>query len=154
MLLYYYSINLSYVCVTPFSYLAPEVEYTSKGIGGTYGLPADCWSLGAVLHVMLVARFPEFERDADTGAVRLHLPPVLWDNISSQAKELLRGLMTPNPDLRMTAHATLLHPWLGNYAMDSSELQKIAAVSVQDFQAKGGAVAASGDNGALLNESG
>jgi calcium-dependent protein kinase len=39
-------------------YLAPEVEYTSKGLGGTYGLPADCWSLGAVLYVMLVARFP------------------------------------------------------------------------------------------------
>ncbi|RYY87281.1 hypothetical protein EON63_04245 [archaeon] len=44
-------------------YLAPEVEYTSKGLGGTYGLPADCWSLGAVLYVMLVARFPEFEQD-------------------------------------------------------------------------------------------
>lgn len=43
-------------------YLAPEVEFTSKGIGGTYGLPADCWSLGAVLYVMLVARFPEFEK--------------------------------------------------------------------------------------------
>ena len=42
---------------------APEVEYTSKGLGGTYGLPADCWSLGAVLYVMLVARFPEFEQD-------------------------------------------------------------------------------------------
>lgn len=37
-------------------YLAPEVEYTSKGLGGTYGLSADCWSLGAVLYVMLVAR--------------------------------------------------------------------------------------------------
>ena len=43
-------------------YLAPEVEYTSKGLGGTYGLAADCWSLGAVLYVMLVARFPEFEQ--------------------------------------------------------------------------------------------
>ena len=49
-------------------YLAPEVEYTSKGLGGTYGLPADCWSLGAVLYVMLVARFPEFEQDL-TGKV-------------------------------------------------------------------------------------
>lgn len=41
-------------------YLAPEVEFTSKGSGGTYGVAADCWSLGAVLYVMLVARFPEF----------------------------------------------------------------------------------------------
>eukprot|EP00128_Syssomonas_multiformis_P012359 Colp12_sorted_trinity150504_noHs@17730 len=44
-------------------YVAPEVEYTSKGLGGTYSFPADCWSLGAVLYVMLVARFPEFEQD-------------------------------------------------------------------------------------------
>ena len=54
-------------------YLAPEVEYTSKGLGGTYGLPADCWSLGAVLHVMLVARFPEFEVD-QSGRVQLRCP--------------------------------------------------------------------------------
>jgi hypothetical protein len=38
-----------------------EVELRAHGQGGTYGFPADCWSLGAVLHVMLVARFPEFD---------------------------------------------------------------------------------------------
>ena len=53
-------LTLSFI-ISP--YPAPEVEYTSKGLGGTYGLPADCWSLGAVLYVMLVARFPEFEQD-------------------------------------------------------------------------------------------
>ena len=39
-------------------YLAPEVE---KREGATYGVEVDCWSLGAVLYVMLVARFPEFD---------------------------------------------------------------------------------------------
>ncbi|CAN0253927.1 unnamed protein product, partial [Discosporangium mesarthrocarpum] len=42
------------------SYLAPEVELRGQGMGGTYGTPVDCWSLGAMLFVMLVARFPEF----------------------------------------------------------------------------------------------
>ena len=80
-------------------FLAPEVEYTSRGLGGTYGLPADCWSLGAVLYVMLVARFPEFEQDG-SGNVLLRLPPTLWDDVSSDAKDLIRLLMNTNPAAR------------------------------------------------------
>lgn len=43
------------------SYLAPEVEERKGGKGKPYGTPVDCWSLGAMLYVMLVARFPEFQ---------------------------------------------------------------------------------------------
>lgn len=43
------------------SYLAPEVEEKPSGRGKPYGTPVDCWSLGAMLYVMLVARFPEFQ---------------------------------------------------------------------------------------------
>lgn len=75
------------------------MEYTSRGLGGTYGLPADCWSLGAVLYVMLVARFPEFEQDG-SGNVLLRLPPTLWDDVSSDAKDLIRLLMNTNPAAR------------------------------------------------------
>ena len=64
-------------------YLAPEVEYTSKGLGGTYGLPADCWSLGAVLYVMLVARFPEFEQDI-TGKVSGWVGGWVGDTLTKQ----------------------------------------------------------------------
>lgn len=106
-------------------YLAPEVEYTSKGLGGTYGLPADCWSLGAVLYVMLVARFPEFEQDMN-GKVVLRLPPALWDDISTSAKELIRSLMNTNPAARCTAASALQHPWLGKYRVSEEELTKIA----------------------------
>ena len=106
-------------------YLAPEVEYTSKGLGGTYGLPADCWSLGAVLYVMLVARFPEFEQDMN-GKVVLRLPPALWDDISTNAKELIRSLMNTNPAARCTAASALQHPWLGKYRVSQEELTKIA----------------------------
>eukprot|EP01035_Chromulina_nebulosa_P018778 gene18778-24545_t len=106
-------------------YLAPEVEYTSKGLGGTYGLPADCWSLGAVLYVMLVARFPEFEQD-NTGKVVVKLTPALWDGISTPAKELIRGLMNTNQSARLTAAAALQHPWLSEYRMTTQELSMIS----------------------------
>lgn len=105
-------------------YLAPEVEYTSKGLGGTYGLPADCWSLGAVLYVMLVARFPEFEQDAH-GKVVVKLPPVLWNNISSEAKDLIRALMNTNPAARLSMHGVLQHPWMGKYMASGDELVRV-----------------------------
>lgn len=110
-------------------YLSPEVEYTSKGLGGTYGLPADCWSLGAVLYVMLVARFPEFEHDPATDKIVLRLPPQLWDDISPEAKHLVRALMNTNPNARMTTREVLLHSWLGPYRSTPGELDALQLAS-------------------------
>ena len=112
-------------------YLAPEVEFTAKGQGGTYGSPVDCWSLGAVLYVMLVARFPEFERDPhNPQRITLKLPPALWGNISEEAKDLIRGLMRYDPDERLTAREAMEHPWLRQYrVLPSPRARKVAAVS-------------------------
>eukprot|EP00605_Chrysophyceae_sp_TOSAG23-4_P001256 GSChrysophyteH1.ASY1.ANO1.1367.1 assembled CDS len=107
-------------------YLSPEVEYTSKGLGGTYGLPADCWSLGAVLYVMLVARFPEFKQEPDSKKVVLKLPPALWSNISVPAKDLVNRLMDTNQVTRLTTGGALLHDWLGRYRSSPAELQAVA----------------------------
>lgn len=93
-------------------YLAPEVEITAKGEGQTYGLPADCWGLGAVLYVMLVARFPEFDRKNDRVSVKM--PEQLWASKSSDVKNLIKSLMTFEPEQRMTAKQSLRHPWLGD----------------------------------------
>lgn len=111
-------------------YLAPEVEFTSKGLGGTYGLPADCWSLGAVLYVMLVARFPEFEQDP-TGKVVLKLPQALWSHITPEAKALVNGLMNTNQYARLTSAAALQQEWLGSYRMTGEQLGKQAAAVVE-----------------------
>lgn len=43
------------------------------------------------------------------------LPPVLWSEISSEAKELIRGLMNTNPKARLTMANVLMHPWLKEY---------------------------------------
>lgn len=101
-------------------YLAPEVEFTAKGLGGTYGTPADCWGLGAVLYVMLVARFPEFDRSNNT--MTLRLPEALWATKSESVKSLIKSLMTYDPEKRMTARKALQHPWLGPYAETEDSL--------------------------------
>jgi serine/threonine protein kinase len=104
-------------------YLAPEVEFTAKQLGGTYGPPADCWSLGAVLYVMLVARFPEFDHNVGhTGRLVLRLPPALWSDKSSEAKLLIQGLMCYETDVRLTAMDAMKHPWLREYRIGDIEL--------------------------------
>jgi serine/threonine protein kinase len=120
-------------------YLAPEVEFASKTAGVTYGTPADCWSLGAVLYVMLVARFPVFEVDNkfNPPRLKLSLPPELFRNISSEAKDLLLSLMNFDPNERLTAKGALSHPWLKNfrvpidridtYCAPESKIRQIAA---------------------------
>lgn len=102
------------------AYLAPEVELLAHGQGRDYGCPADCWSMGAVLHVMLVAKFPEFDvvHKVDPEGILTPFSGVLkveglglWDTLSSTCKDLIKRLMTPNAEKRMTAREALEHPW-------------------------------------------
>ena len=119
-------------------YLAPEVEYTSKGLGGRYGTPADCWSLGALLYVMLVARFPEFEANPAVGGMTLKMPPSLWSHISNSAKSLILGLMTVDPNQRLTVRDVMQHPWLGDYRVSASELDLVALAERKHQQSSEG----------------
>jgi calcium/calmodulin-dependent protein kinase I len=113
-------------------YLAPEVEFASKGTGATYGSPADCWSLGAVLYVMLVARFPVFEVDVSVtpNRMKLSLPNELFKNSSVEAKDLLLALMNFDPDSRLTARQALSHPWLKSMALPPEDPPTRAAATV------------------------
>jgi serine/threonine protein kinase len=95
-------------------YLAPEVEAASLHTGSSYDTPADCWSLGAVLYVMLVAHFPEFDRNVGrVGRILLRLPPHLWSDISLEAKSLVQGLLCYETDIRLTAGDAMRHDWIG-----------------------------------------
>lgn len=102
-------------------YLAPEVEARAYGRGGGYGTKVDCWSLGAVLYVMLVARFPEFDRSQGGMAVKLEAPA--WGGVSAAAKDLLRCLMQVDPGLRFTVEEALQHPWVTGRAFQGPCLQ-------------------------------
>jgi len=112
-------------------YVAPEVQYnsascSSSSYGSSYSFPVDCWSLGAVLYVMLVARFPEFEdnynsnykhsnnddKHCNNKKVVVKLPSSLFQHISIEAQDLITALMDINPITRLTMKQTLLHPWL------------------------------------------
>lgn len=110
-------------------YLAPEVEFTSRGRGGTYGLSADVWSLGALLYVMLVARFPEFlvfpTPPGQLAAPQIRFPTQLWSNKSKEAVDLVTRMMDPNPHTRIAMSKVLQHAWLREYRVEDKELKAL-----------------------------
>lgn len=92
-------------------YVAPEV------LRGSYSPAADMWSLGASLYIMLSGAYPfdGASRAAIERAVqrsKVVVTGARWKNISEEAKDLICGLLCPNPVARLTPGATLAHPWL------------------------------------------
>lgn len=93
-------------------YMAPEVV-----CGKPYSFPADVWSLGVLLYVILAGYVPFWGEDVQHIFVAicckdpdLSSPP--WHSISAEAKHLVRLMLNPDPNLRPTATEVLSHPWL------------------------------------------
>ena len=85
-------------------YYAPEVDPTLRStVSGNiqpYGVAADCWSVGAVLYVMLAGRFPEFR---GTGVQQeLFFNEELWAGYSEESKDLIASLMTVDVSTRLS----------------------------------------------------
>lgn len=93
-------------------YVAPEVINREP-----YGPPIDMWACGVVLYVMLSGRMPFFGRDdiqclRRTAAGQYSFPDREWQNVSADAKSLVRALLQIRPETRLTARAALQHKWL------------------------------------------
>jgi len=97
------------------SYTAPEV-YFSKGAD----CPADCWSLGVVLYVLLTGtnpfRVPGNNAKEDTirrirqGNFDQRRSP--WQRLSLAAQDLVKHLLVLEEPQRLTCVKALRHPWL------------------------------------------
>ena len=94
-------------------YFAPEVDPRRRtgGAMGSYGVAADCWSLGAVIFVMLSGVFPEFSGEGANRHISFARPEY-WGHISAAAKDLIARLMHPDPNKRITMDSAAAHPWL------------------------------------------
>ncbi|CAM9413077.1 unnamed protein product [Chrysoparadoxa australica] len=98
-------------CGTP-GYVAPEIlkhsEYTSS---------VDMWSIGVIIYILLGgyppfhdASQPRLFRKIRAGSFRFH--PEYWGGVSNEAKDLIRRLLTVDPQKRLTAGQAVVHPWL------------------------------------------
>ena len=91
------------------AFLAPEVVAGC----GYEGFGSDIWSLGVCLYAMIVGMVPfrgysvkEVEKMILKGRY------VVPDEVSSEGKDLIAGMLQGNPHSRMSAEAALHHPWL------------------------------------------
>jgi 5'-AMP-activated protein kinase catalytic alpha subunit len=99
-------------CGTP-NYVAPEIFHAD----GYSGAPADIWSAGVILFVMLAAELP-FDAPNITDlarqimSVRLTYPKTL----PSGAVDLMKQILVAQPDQRLTIPQIREHPWFAvNY---------------------------------------
>jgi len=91
-------------------YTAPEVWNEN------YDNSCDLWSAGVVMYVLL-ASYPPFDGDSDQDILRsvmrskYSFPSPEWDEISPEAKSLIRKLLAKNPARRPTATDVLRDRW-------------------------------------------
>lgn len=94
---------------TPY-YLAPEV------LKGKYGRECDIWSLGVIMYLMLCGYQP-FEGDdmreifSKISKAHYEFPSPEWDNVTDQAKDLVRKMLNPAPNKRIPISEILRHTW-------------------------------------------
>ncbi|XP_071450098.1 ribosomal protein S6 kinase alpha-5-like [Hetaerina americana] len=108
-------------------YAAPEVlkqatspNLVGKGADG-YDENCDLWSLGVILYAMLCGKAPFHSRSRDDSAAavmerikggQFDFSAEAWNNVSSQAKFLTKGLLTVDPKKRLTMNELLANEWL------------------------------------------
>ncbi|CDW78816.1 UNKNOWN [Stylonychia lemnae] len=95
-------------CGTP-AYIAPEIIRDK----GYQGFKADIWSAGVVLYAMLYGTVPfKANNMQDLHKLILKAKYNLKDEISEEAKDLLRKMLELDVSQRLTIKQVLSHPWM------------------------------------------
>ncbi|KAE8718351.1 Calcium-dependent protein kinase 24 [Hibiscus syriacus] len=94
-------------------YMAPEV------LRRNYGEEVDIWSIGVILYILLCG-VPPFWAETEEGIAHAIIKGEIdfqrdpWPRVSSEAKELVKCMLHPNPYDRLTLQEVLEHPWIQN----------------------------------------
>lgn len=117
---------------TPY-YIAPEVlkkKYTAK---------CDIWSIGVILYILLCG-YPPFNGANDKQIIeavlkgKYTLDEPEWDDISEDAKDLVRKMLEYDPSKRISASDALQHTWIKKYAQDEKVERTVATRTLSNLK--------------------
>jgi len=104
--------SLTTQCGTP-GYVAAEILE-----GKPYDTQADMWSIGVIVYILLGGYPPFIESNQRTlfrkirkGQYEFH--EEYWGQVSEDAKDLIRNLLTVDPDERFDSSRALANKWIG-----------------------------------------
>lgn len=123
--------SLTTQCGTP-GYVAAEILE-----GKPYDTQADMWSIGVIVYILLGGYPPFIESNQRTlfrkirkGQYEFH--EEYWGQVSDDAKDLIRNLLTVDPDKRFTSSQALSNKWIG---ADSSKLASLdLGINLEKFK--------------------
>ncbi|OIV99428.1 hypothetical protein TanjilG_17238 [Lupinus angustifolius] len=94
-------------------YMAPEV------LRRNYGPEVDVWSTGVILYILLCG-VPPFWAETEEGIAQAIIRSNLdftrdpWPKVSEEAKDIVKRMLDPNPQTRVTVQEVLEHSWIQN----------------------------------------
>ncbi|KAE9554178.1 hypothetical protein FO519_002599 [Halicephalobus sp. NKZ332] len=116
-------------------FMAPEV--VARDFIGT---PADMWSVGVLMYLLLSGRLPfngPLQHVYDSiieGKYSLQGSP--WNYISDDAKDLLTRLLTVDPEKRLTAAQALRHRWLSDKSIPRRQHLNETVEAIRGFNSR------------------
>ncbi|XP_076995111.1 calcium/calmodulin-dependent protein kinase type IV isoform X3 [Tamandua tetradactyla] len=119
-----------------------ESEKTPEILRGcAYGPEVDMWSVGIITYILLCGFEPFYDERGDQFMFRrilnceYYFISPWWDEVSLNAKDLVRKLIVLDPKKRLTTFQALQHPWVTGKAANFVHMDT-AQKKLQEFNAR------------------